>query len=241
MRFDPPLIAGRLERRYKRFLADVVLEDGTRVTAHCPNSGSMRTCWAEGWPVRLSPASNPARKLKYTLEMTHNGRCWIGVNTQWPNALVAEAVSKGGIPELAGYSTIRREVPYGKNSRIDLLLEGHATRPPCHVEVKNTTLVEDDGVCRFPDAVTERGLKHLHELMAVVRGGGRAALVFTLQRGDGRGFGPASHIDEEYGRVLAQAARAGVELLPYRVRVTPQGLEVEGRETFDAAFAEACR
>ena len=225
MTFPDPLIPGTLIKRYKRFLADVELESGEIVTAHCPNSGTMKTCADPGFKVMLSPANNPKRKLKYTLEMTHNGTCWIGVNTQRPNEVVYEAVVNGEIAELAGYDSYRREVKYGKNSRIDVLAES-ANRPPCWIEVKNTTMLADDGCLVFPDAVTERGRKHLEELMAQVAEGDRAVMVFLCNRSDCSPFRAAREIDPKYADKLDEAIAAGVELLTPLTEITPQGIRI---------------
>ncbi|MFP4559834.1 MAG: DNA/RNA nuclease SfsA [Thiohalorhabdus sp.] len=232
MRFEQPLLEGTLIRRYKRFLADVELADGSVVTAHCANSGSMATCKEPGRPVMLLPADSPKRKLKYTWELYHSGGSWVGVNTHRPNALVAEAIAAGEVPELAGYASQRREVKYGRNSRIDILLED-PDKGPCHVEVKNCTLLAPDGAVRFPDAVTERGRKHLDELMELAAGGGRAVMFFLVNRADGEGFGPADHIDPAYGERLREAAEAGVELLAYRTRIAPEGIELAAAEPID--------
>jgi sugar fermentation stimulation protein A len=225
MHFDPELIPGRLVKRYKRFLADVVLDDGREVTAHCPNSGSMATCKDPDQPVYLQPADSPKRKLKYTWELYHSGASWVGINTHRSNAVVAEAVASDAVPELAGYDHARREVKYGRNSRIDLLLES-ADRPTAYVEVKNATLLADDGVVRFPDAVTERGRKHLDELADMVAEGHRAVMFFLVNRADGEGFGPADRIDSAYGQRLREVAEAGVEVLAYRTTITPGGIAV---------------
>jgi sugar fermentation stimulation protein A len=228
MTFDPPLIPATMIKRYKRFLADVELADGTVVTAHCANSGSMKACWAPGWEVRLSPAANPKRKLKYTLEMLHNGRCWIGVNTMNPNRVVLAAAAAGEIPEIAGYDDYRGEVRYGKNSRIDLLCTRGEER--CYVEVKNTTLVAEAGApYEFPDAVTARGLKHLQELGDMVEAGHRAVMLFFIQRADGSHFRPARAIDPDYADGLAAAQRRGVEILAYRAEVTPAHIRIAER------------
>lgn len=227
MRFDPPLLEGRLIRRYKRFLADVALVGGEVVTAHCPNSGSMKMCVGDGWPVRLSRALNPRRKLPYTLEMVHNGRCWIGVHTGRPNHLVLEAVHAGNIPELQGYISARLEVPYGRNSRIDLLLQDGERR--CYVEVKNTTLVDGEGAFTFPDAVTVRGRKHLFELADRVEAGDRAVAFFLVQRSDGDYFRPAREIDNAFAEALVEVAARGVEVLAYRAEVSPQAIELRER------------
>lgn len=213
----PPLVEGRLIKRYKRFLADVELMDGRVVTAHCPNSGSMKGCAVPGGEVWLSRSSNPSRKLPYTWELAEIGGFMVGLNTGLPNKLVREAIENGTVGELQGYETIRPEVRYGVNSRIDLLLEGSKGR--CFVEVKNVTLVED-GRAFFPDAVTVRGQKHLNELMRVVREGDRGVIFFTVQRGDGNSVSPADMIDPEYGRLLRLALENGVESLACRAEVT---------------------
>lgn len=230
MEFKEPLISGILIKRYKRFLADVRLNDGSVVTAHCPNSGSMKTCDQPGWEVRLSRSNNPKRKLKYTWEMVHNGKCWIGINTILANKLAVEAISNGVIAELQGYDSIQTERKYGTNSRIDVLLS--RGEKYCYVEVKNVTLVEEDGFYRFPDAVTKRGLKHLHELMDMVKDGHCAAMLFAIQRTDGTIFKPADHIDPDYGRALRQAFAQGVKILPYLAEVSPQKIEITRRVEF---------
>jgi sugar fermentation stimulation protein A len=219
MRFESPLIPGRLIRRYKRFLADVRLDDGTEITVHCPNSGSMKTCLGDGWPLLLSDSRNPRRKLRHTWEMIHNGGCWIGINTHLANLLAVEGVERGTIDELQGYDTLRREVPYGINSRIDVLMESGEAR--CYVEVKNVTLVDARGRYAFPDAVTTRGQKHLRELAGVARRGHRAVILFVVQRSDGEGFTAAAGIDPDYADGLRRAVDAGVEALAYRADVDP--------------------
>lgn len=240
IKFAPPLRRATLIKRYKRFLADVRFEDGTVTTALCPNTGSMKSCCEPGRPVLLSyhpplfPAPSqssgtegapkgrrPPRKYPYTLEMIRMDGGWVGVNTALPNNLVALAVNYGMIPELISYTAVRREVKYGANSRIDLLLEGPPGR--CWVEVKNVSLVEGDVAC-FPDAVTERGTKHLEELIRVRQQGDRAVMLFLVQRGDGRLFRPADHIDPVYGDALRRAVEGGVEVLAYRAVVSPEGV-----------------
>jgi sugar fermentation stimulation protein A len=218
MKLPHPLAPGRLLRRYKRFLADVEMSDGSVVTAHCPNSGSMLGCAAPGSPVLLSKSDNPSRKLPYTWELVHVDNCWVGINTGLPNRLVREGIEQGIVTELQGYGRLRQEVCYGgERSRIDLLLEEPGL---CYVEVKNVTLVEG-GVARFPDAVTTRGQKHLRELMAMVKSGARAVNFFVVQHAGARAVAPADLIDPAYGRLLRQAALAGVELLAYQASVTP--------------------
>ena len=217
MRFTAKLIRGTLVQRYKRFLADVRLTDGAIVTAHCTNTGSMLGCKQPGSAVYLSRSDNEKRKLAYTWEMIRIDRHWVGINTLHPNRLAAEGVKSGAIRELEGYQTIRREVVTRPGTRLDLCLEGR--NGMCFVEVKNVTLAVD-GAAAFPDAVTERGTKHLKELMRLKRKGHRAAIVFVIQRGDCDYFRPADEIDAEYGRWLRRALNAGVEALPYRAKVT---------------------
>lgn len=224
MKFDKPLIEGVLFKRYKRFLADVKLNNGQYVTAHCPNSGSMKTCKEPGWKVLLSVSDNPTRKLKYTWEMVHNGKCWIGINTQVPNKVTIEAIQNRVIPELNGYNEIQSEVKYGHNSRIDILLNGD--KGNCYVEVKNVTLVESDGYYKFPDAITERGRKHLYELLEMVRTGHRAVMLFVIQRSDGTTFKPATHIDPEYTQTLKEVHYQGVEILAYQADVSPTEIKL---------------
>ena len=215
----PPFTPGTLVKRYKRFLADIVLEDGSAVTVHCPNSGSMKGCANPGSRVYISRSPNPARKYPFTWELVDADGFWAGINTGLPNHLVRESIENGTVIELQGYETIRPEVPYGEHSRIDLLLE--SPRQRCFVEVKNVTLVEN-GRALFPDAVTTRGQKHLNELMRVVREGDRGVIFFTVQRGDGKRVSPADAIDPEYGRLLRLAMKSGVEALAYRALVTPE-------------------
>ncbi len=224
MRFPDPLTEGRLIRRYKRFLADVEIAGEGKVTAHCPNSGSMTGLAEPGSIVILSRSANPDRKYRYTWELVRVGRGWVGVHTGRPNQLVEEAIRGGRISELSGYAELRREVPYGKNSRIDLLLTGK--KGLCYVEVKNTTLYHE-GFARFPDAVTERGQKHIKELARMVAEGHRAVLVFLVNRSDCGKMGPADHVDPQYGKLLRWGAEEGVELLAYRTKITKREIAVE--------------
>jgi len=221
-----PLIAGKLIQRYKRFLADVVLEDGNIVTVHCPNSGSMKGCATPGSRVFLSRSTNHNRKYPLTWELVEADDCWVGINTGLPNRLTREAIENGIVTELQGYESIRPEVPYGEHSRIDLLLEGLSGR--CYVEVKNVTLI-DGKRALFPDAVTTRGQKHLNELMRVVQAGDRGVIFFTVQRSDGESVSPADAIDREYGRLLRLALANGVEALAYRALVTQQEIRLTER------------
>lgn len=225
MRFPHPLRRGTLVQRYKRFLADVRLDDGEIVTAHCANSGSMLGCALPDSEVWLSPAANPERKLRHTWEMVRVGSTLVGINTSLSNHLVAEAIAAGTIVELAGYSHCRREVRYGTNSRIDLLLED-PQRPICWVEVKNVTLRQGDHAA-FPDAVTARGAKHLNELAARARAGERAVMVYLVQREDCRAFTVADGIDPAYAAALGKARKAGVETLVYTCRLTPAAITVD--------------
>lgn len=227
MQFSQPLIPGTLIQRYKRFLADVRLADGTVVTAHCANSGSMLGCQEPGSPVMLSHKPDPKRKLPYSWELVQVGATWVGINTSLPNRLVAEAIAGGRLPELSGYATLKPEQKYGVNSRIDILLSD-PDRGRCYVEVKNVTLAEGD-VALFPDSVTERGAKHLRELSQMVREGHRAVMVYLVQREDCRRFRPAERIDPTYARELEAALAAGVEALCYTCTVTPEGIELQER------------
>jgi sugar fermentation stimulation protein A len=228
MKFDLPLIPGTLVKRYKRFLTDVELAGGDVVVAHCANSGSMLSVNEPGARVWLSPANDPSRKLKYTWELIEIGTALVGINTQHPNRLVAEAIEAGRVPELAGYATLRREVKYGKNSRIDILLEDES-KPLCYVEVKNTTMRRDlspGAPAEFPDAVTERGAKHLAELTDMVREGHRAVMFYLVQRDDAKTFTVAADIDPTYAKGLETAMQAGVEVLAYTCRISPQEIIV---------------
>lgn len=225
MQFNSPLVPGKLIKRYKRFLADVELNSGEIITAHCPNTGSMKTCDTPGWKVMLSYHENLKRKYAYTWEMVHNRHCWIGINTGIPNRIAEEAIRKNHIQELQSYPEIKREVAYGKNSRIDLFLKNDTQT--CYVEVKNVTLVEEDGNYYFPDAVTERGRKHLFELSDMVSRGHRAVMFFIVQRSDGKLFKPAKHIDSKYAESLKDAHKQGVEILVYQADVKPEGVAIQ--------------
>lgn len=229
MKFSDPLLKGTLVKRYKRFLADVVLDSGEPIIAHCANSGSMLSVNTPGSEVWVSPARNPERKLRYTWEMIRIGDGLVGINTQHPNLLAAEAVAAGALPELAGYTVVRREVKYGRNSRIDLLLEADG-RPPCYVEVKNVTMRRDltaVGPAEFPDAITTRGAKHLDELADMKAQGFRAVMLFLAQREDCRRFALAADIDPLYAAGLARARAAGVEMLCYGCRLSPLEIAID--------------
>lgn len=233
MRFPEPLQRGRLLKRYKRFLADVRLESGEELAVHCPNSGSMLGLQAPDSAVLVSDSGNPARKLRLTLEMVRVARTWVGVNTMRPNAVVTQAIRRGLVPGLDGYDRVRNEVKYGKNSRIDVLLERGPDGTPderCYVEVKNTTLSAGrrHEWALFPDAVTERGRKHLLELTNMVRRGHRSVMVFFVNRADCRRFRPADEIDPAYGNALRRAHAAGVEIIPLQARLTRREIRVIG-------------
>lgn len=217
MRLPTPLIEGALLRRYQRFLADIRLRDGTVVTAHCPNSGSMVGCAVPGSRVLLSTIADSRRKCHYTWQLVRVGRTWVGINTLVANRLVAEAVQLGRLPELAGYQELKREVRFGEHTRFDFLLRDGPHL--CYVEVKNVTLVQN-AVAYFPDAVTTRGRKHLRELATARAEGHRAVVLFVVQRADACMLRPADHIDPEYGDALRRAAAEGVECIAYRARVT---------------------
>lgn len=219
----PPVILGTLIKRYKRFLADVELADGSVITVHCPNTGRMTTCAEPGWKVALSDSQNPKRKYRYTWELVHNGDCWISVNTGRANAMAFEAVSNGVIPELAGYDEVLREQTFG-NSRFDLLLKKGDEL--CYVEVKNVTLLADDGCYAFPDAVTDRGRKHLNELIDVVKAGHRAAMLFVIPRSDGTSFRSAQEVDPKYAEALIAADSAGVEIHAWSAEVSPEEIRL---------------
>lgn len=226
MKLPTPLLRGTFLRRYQRFFADVRLDSGETVTAATPNTGSMRTCSEPGSPAYLSIADNPKRKLKYTWELVQAGEGWVGVNTHLANHLAREAIEAGLIPELTGYGAPRREVKYGANSRVDLLLEDQdGARPPCYVEVKNVSMGRD-GVASFPDSVSTRAVKHMRELAAQVRLGNRAAVLFTVQRMDCHTFRPADDIHPEYGEALREAVAGGVVALAYRASVTPREIRL---------------
>jgi sugar fermentation stimulation protein A len=225
-----PLERGILIRRYNRFLADVDL-NGDPVVAHCPNTGTMLGCSTPGWPVYLSKHDNPKRKLKYTWELTRAPASLVGVNTSAPNKLVKTAAETGLIPELAGYDRFRSEVKTGAHTRLDLVLEADG-RETCYIEVKNCTLAEGGRAC-FPDAVTERGRKHLTELARLIADGGRGVIFFLVQRMDADRFGPADHIDPVYGQTLRQVMEAGVEALAYDTKVTEERIDINRRLPVD--------
>lgn len=226
----PPLHNGRILNRYKRFLADIDLDDGRRIVAHCPNTGSMMTCWDPGARVQVSHSDNPKRKLAWTLERVDMGAGWVGVHTGRVNGVIAEAIRSGKIQTLTGYQCVIAEPQFVVDgfprSRFDLHLSG-GRRRDTYVEVKNTTLL--DGHCvRFPDAVTVRGRKHLELLREAVRRGMRGVIVFAVNRPEGLAFEPAWSIDPDYSETLVTVAQQGVEVLAARLRHTGTGIEVAG-------------
>jgi sugar fermentation stimulation protein A len=224
MRFPRPLVRGVLLRRYKRFLADIRLLDGTETTAHCANPGSMLGLATPGAEIWLLASIDPRRKLAWSLELVRAEGALVGINTAHPNRLAEEAITRSRIPELGGYPSLRREVAYGKASRIDLLLEGPG-RPICYLEVKNVHL-RRGGRAEFPDSVTARGAKHLAELGAMAAAGHRAVMLYVVQRGDCAGFRIAGDIDPVYAIAFDQARAAGVEMLAWRCNVNLGGIEI---------------
>lgn len=228
MKINLPTLQGRFLRRYKRFFADVELDDGTLVTAHCPNTGSMLGCLEPGARAVLRDSQNMQRKLRFVLQALKVGSVWVNVDTSLPNAVVYEEAVAGKIPELAGYTLARREVKYGDNSRIDVLLE-REDGARCYVEVKNTTLARGR-LAQFPDAVTERGLKHLGELSKIARlPKHRAVQFFFVSRADVDAFAPAEDIDPAYARGLRAAAAAGVEIVAWSASISPNSLSLDQR------------
>ena len=221
MDFPSPLKRGVLVSRYKRFFADVVLDDGDEITAHCPNPGAMLGLNTPGLPAWVSRSEDPKRKLAHTLELIEADGGLVGINTMHPNRLVAEALAADAIPELTGYAAHRREVRYGANSRVDFLLEG-PDRAPCWLEVKNCHLRRTGALAEFPDCVAARSLKHLRELTAMVEAGERAVMLFVIQRTDCDAFAACHELDPAYARGLTEAAAAGVEVLAYACEITTQ-------------------
>ncbi|WP_127716982.1 DNA/RNA nuclease SfsA [Halobacteriovorax sp. HLS] len=236
MKFNTPLINGRILKRYKRFLADIeLLEDtplnkkGDIIVAHTANTGSMKTCWDLNWPVLLSYHDNPKRKLKYSLEMTHNGKSWIGVNTSLPNKLAIEAIENSVISELQDFEIIKPEKKIG-DSRLDIWLYSGDKKSPskqCYVEVKNVTLLGDDELALFPDSVSERGQKHLKELTKLKTDSIRACMLYIVQREDVNRFSPADKIDPTYAKLLKEAFENDVEILVYQCSLNELEIKVD--------------
>lgn len=230
MKFSSPLRRGRLLQRYKRFLADIELESGERITASCPNTGSMLGLSAPGTMVWVSENDSPTRKYRHCWELSESNLGGdielVGINTGHPNKLVGEAIAAGSIAELAGYPTLRNEVKYGEASRIDILLDGDA-RGRCYVEIKNVHMMRAKGAAEFPDSVTARGAKHLRELAAMVEAGHRAVMMFLIQRADAETFALARDVDPNYGFAFDIARDAGVEMLAYRCRIGTDAISID--------------
>ncbi|MDD2565193.1 MAG: DNA/RNA nuclease SfsA [Salinivirgaceae bacterium] len=229
--FPKPLVPGKLIKRYKRFLADVTLETGEIVVAHCTNSGSMKSCIEEGAEVYLTHVNDPKRKTQYTWEMIKINGNWIGINTMMPNMIAHEWVKKGIIPGFEKFTNFRREVTYD-DSRFDIMAENDKER--CFIEVKNVTMKEGD-FARFPDAKTTRGQKHLQTLIKVKENGMRAVMLYIIQRTDVDTFAPAWDIDPIYGKLLVEAHAAGVEIIAFQVKVSPEGFSPMGIMPVDLA------
>ncbi|MBV1872003.1 MAG: DNA/RNA nuclease SfsA [Gammaproteobacteria bacterium] len=228
MKFSESLLQATLVKRYKRFLADIELESGEVITIHCPNTGSMRRCGTQGSPVWISRSDNPKRKYPHTWELVRvEGGHLACINTHRANALVKEAILAGDIKALCGYGSVRAEVPYGEErSRIDFLLDAHKQLPQCYVEVKSVTLGMEGGRGLFPDAVTTRGAKHLRELMAVKEKGARAVLFFCALNSGIESVEPADEIDPEYGQLLRESVKCGVEVMAYASEISPDAINL---------------
>jgi len=227
MNFPAPIQKGTLIKRYERFLADIEL-DGKIITAHCANSGSMMGVKDEGSTVWVSPATNQNRKLKWDWQVIEISGAKVCINTALPNKIVEEAVLAGDIPELADYANLRREVKYGQNSRIDILLED-PSKPLCYVEIKNVTLSRENGLAEFPDSPTARGTKHLRELADMARDGHRAVMFYLVNRDECDRFKLADDIDPNYAAEFAKAAEAGVEKIIYRSTIDVNGITLDKR------------
>ena len=228
MDFPQLLIRGQLVSRYKRFFADVVLDDGTAVTAHCPNPGAMLGLNMPGLAVWLSKSDDPKRKLAHTLELVEVDSGMVGVNTMHPNRLVAEALAADAIPEMAGYAVHRREVKYGIASRVDFLLEDD-DRQPCWLEIKNVHLMRSPGLAEFPDCVAARSTKHLGELEEMVRKGDRAVALFVVQRTDCQAFRACAELDPAFAKALDRVSAAGVEVYAYGCDISPERIVLSRR------------
>jgi sugar fermentation stimulation protein A len=230
MKFPSPLIPGTLKQRYKRFLCDVHLDSGETITATCPNTGSMMGLTRPGSRVWLSESDSQTRKYKHTWELIEDdlgkGPTLVGINANRPNAIVAEAIAGGRIEALRGFGSLRREVRYGVNSRIDILLRGSDGKY-CYVEIKNVHLMRKAGLAEFPDSKTERGAKHLKELTSMVREGHRAVMLYLVQREDAAKFDLARDVDPAYAAAFAEAQENGVEMLAYRCRISPHEITLD--------------
>ncbi len=222
------LVKGRLLARYKRFFADIELDSGEIITAHCPNPGKMLGLLDAGTLALCTHLNDPKRTLQYRLEALQDDGVWVGINTQWPNRLIHRAIEAGLVPALRGYDTLRPEVKYGHNSRIDLYASGHACLSNAYIEVKTVHLSRQKGLAEFPDCVTERGTKHLYELIEMVKTGYRAVVVFCVQRDDCAHFEIARDCDPNFGRAYDAARSAGVEILALGFELSSSGLRFVG-------------
>jgi len=222
MEFKSQLVHGRLIKRYKRFLADITLDTGEIITAHCTNSGTMKSCLEDNAEVYLTPVNDPKRKTKFTWEMIMINNDWIGVNTGNPNKLVFDAVKNGDIEKLKGYTEVKREVKFD-DSRFDVMAKNE--NETCFIEVKNVTLKEGN-YALFPDAVTTRGKKHLETLIRVKQQGMRAVMLYIIQRMDVDIFAPAKEIDPTYAKTMKKAYEQGVEIIPMQANVSPEKIEL---------------
>ncbi len=229
MKFEKKLVHGRLIKRYKRFLADIELDTGEIVVAHCTNSGSMKSCLENGAEVYLTPVDDPKRKTKFTWEMIKINGDWVGINTGNPNKLAYEAISAGQISGLEGYTTVKREVKFG-DSRFDVYAENDQEK--CFIEVKNVSMKANE-YALFPDAVTTRGQKHLKTLIEVKKQGMRAVMLYIIQRSDVQLFAPAMEIDPAYAALLKQAHVSGVEIFPMQAKVTPSEITLSKKLLFE--------
>jgi sugar fermentation stimulation protein A len=224
MYFDTPLVKASFITRYKRFFTDMRLDDGSIVTAHCPSTGSMRGLLMQDALCYLKYSADPKRKLAYTWEMIENRGTLVGINTQNPNRLIAGLLQSKQIPELSDYQTFKPEVKYGENSKIDFYLTDHTNgEPPCFLEIKNVHDREGD-MGTFPDSVTTRGQKHLHELITKKNEGYRCMVIYVIQRNDVTGFAPAGFIDKKYAELYTKSRHIGVEHLALRFQVTPDSI-----------------
>lgn len=232
MKYQTQLTPGKILKRYQRFLADIRLESGEIITAHTPNTGSMKTCWEPEWSVLLSYHNSPNRKLKYGLEMTNNGKTWINVNTSLTNKIALEALQNKKIPELAHYQFFKPEVKIGQ-SRIDILAfnapeDNHKlATEKCFIEVKNVTLLGENNTALFPDAVSTRGQKHLKELIEIKKAGNDSAMLYVINREDAYSFSTANDIDPEYAKLLKVAEKAGVKILPYQCKINESEVVID--------------
>jgi sugar fermentation stimulation protein A len=234
MKFQTPLIRVTLIQRYKRFLADVILPDGREVTAHCGNPGAMTGLKDAGLRVWVEQNDDPKRKLKFSWKLVElSDKHWACVDTNLPNQVVGEALARGKVAELAAYKSVRHEVKYGKNSRIDFLLTGDGL-PDCYVEVKAVTFHRTKGLAEFPDSVTERGTKHLGELIDMVNGGHRAVMLYVVHRTDCTRFKIAADVDPNYAKLFDRAREAGVEMLAYETNISPDAVTLAGSLPVDA-------